>query len=128
MIAVLDVGSTVNNTAQFAPVHGAAAHEAGLDGYIEGCFLEILGAEGLEGGGHCDHFRMGGGVVQTFYLVMAAADDLITPNDYGTYRVLRLRRKPVGLREGRCASGARLCLNAFSQFAIFNLQFAKVML
>ena len=100
-VAILDIGSAIDYTAKLRPVHGPAAHEAGLDRDVERSLWQVFAAHIIERGGKGQHLGMGGTVIKPLNLVVAARYDLTIAHHYSTYRdFLRIKRHlrlPQGL-------------------------------
>ena len=60
-----------------------SAHRTGFQGDIQCALIQILGTQGIGGGGDGQHLGVGGHVVEGLGLVVGAGDDLVVAYHHG---------------------------------------------
>ena len=79
--AMLIISIALLIAANLAPPSRSGTHNAWFYSDVQGAACKVFGAEHLGGGGECQHFGVGGDVVEPFGEVVGARNDGVVAHD-----------------------------------------------
>lgn len=98
--AAFIVGSAVNYPTDLGPKQRAGAHDARLQGDVEGAFGQVFAAEVVGGSGESNHFRVCRHVLQLLRLIVSPRDNLVVAHDHCAHGDFIFEQGLPGLFQG----------------------------